>query len=150
MRGDAYVCDPDPSVTVTSPGVVAAAPTSVTDRVFPVVWEKFSMSSVRDTPLDCPAIGVPVTAVPAPSDSACTRVTPVGDAHCPVDPRSANGRDVEDGVDVSPGVPGVPGSVGGVPPAMFTHVAGEVAGAFVAARHPAAVTAMSPVRRPAA
>ena len=149
MRGDAYVCDPDPNVTVTSPGVVAAAPTSVTDRVFPVVWEKFSMSSVRDTPLDCPAIGVPVTAVPAPSDSACTRVTPVGDAHCPVDPRSANGRDVEDGVDVSPGVPGVPGSVVGVPPAMFTHVAGEVAGTFVAARHPAAVTAMSPVRRPA-
>ena len=49
--------------------------------------------------------------------------------------------------------PGVPGSVGtsGVPPvpAMFTHVAADDTGTFVAARHPAVVTARSPVRRPA-
>ena len=89
VRGDAYVCDPDPIVTVTSPGVVDDAPMRVTVRVFPLAWAKFSMSSVKLTPVDCPATGVPVTLDVDPSDNACTSDTPDGDDHSPDDPSIA-------------------------------------------------------------
>ena len=50
---------------------------------------------------------------------------------------------------MSPGVPGSTGTSGVPVPAMFTHVAADDTGTFVAARHPAVVTARSPVRKPA-
>ena len=74
---------------VDAPGVVDDAPMRVTVSVFPLAWAKFSMSNVSETPVDCPATGVPVTLDVDPSDNACTSDTPDGDDHSPDDPSIA-------------------------------------------------------------
>ena len=148
--GAAYCEAPDPTVTVTSPAVVDDAPHSVTDRAFPDACWKLRMSNTKLTPAPAPDTGTPVAVVDAEvSDSAWTRVVPAGVDHVPVEDNSANGVDVGDGVDVSPGVPGVPGSVVPVPlPVHVCHCAAPTDGTNVATSTPAGVNRTSPVVRP--